>query len=135
MTDFRFLVGEWRGDGFVRDARVTSRLTGSLRDDGAVVLVHVTSHEGAEDHRERIVLRTHRGRTTAVVRPDNGAEQKFHAAPTEEGARFARVDAEAGLMAWEIVPDGADAFTERFVMGEGAAAETVVRLRHERVKA
>lgn len=132
MGDFNFLVGEWRGVGRVREDAVTARVTGSADPDGSIVLVHVTHREGAEDHRERIVLREHRGRTSAFIRAGGGPEQRFQRASATDGFRFTRADPKLGLLAWEIVPAGADAFDERFILGEGPALETVVALHHVR---
>jgi hypothetical protein len=132
LTSLRFLLGAWHGEGLVRDARVSARVTVTERRDGALLIEHVTSTPGAVDHHERIVIRSHRGRTTAVVKPDNGGEQKFTAVPGGPGVRFVRSDAKAGAMAWEVVPETQDAFRERFLIGEGPSAEAVVQLRHTR---
>jgi hypothetical protein len=129
------MVGTWRGEGRVRDAGVTSTVSASLRDDGAIVIEHVTRHPGAADHRERIVLREHRGRTSAFIRAGSGPEQRFQNVPADAGFRFTRADPKLGLLSWEIVPEGADAFAERFVMDEEGAPTTVVSLRHVRVPA
>jgi hypothetical protein len=127
----RFLVGRWRGEGTVRTDRVTADVTASAEPDGSIAIVHVTHSPGAEDHRERIVLRDHRGRTSAFIRAGSGPEQRFQLVPSPAGWRFTRSDRKAGFMAWEIERDG-DALAERFTLGEGAAAETVVSLRHVR---
>ena len=103
--------------------------------DGSIVIAHVTHRAGAADHRERIVIREHRGRTSAFIRSGSGAEQRFQSAQAPSGWRFTRSDPRVGQAAWEIVPDGDDAFTERFLLGEGDAAETVVALRHVRAGA
>jgi len=132
VNELRFLVGAWRGEGRVGDDLVTASVTGELRDDGTIVLDHVTRREGAKDHRERIVLRERRGRTRALIRPEGGAEQEFQTATAVAGFRFTRADPKLGFLAWEIAPDGDDAFLERFLVGEGAAAETVASLRHRR---
>lgn len=132
-----FLVGRWRGEGTVRADRVTADVAVSAQPDGSIAIDHVTHRAGAEDHRERIVLRDHRGRTSAFIRAGSGPEQRFQLAPSapapSRGAwRFTRSDPHAGFMAWEIERDGEDGLAERFSMGEGAAAETVVSLRHRR---
>lgn len=132
VEGLRFLAGIWRGAGTVRGDAVTSRVEGSLRDDGAIVLDHVTMREGAADHRERIVVLEERGRLRAYIRAASGPEQRFQGGSVDFGWRFTRADPKLGHLAWEVAPDGDDRFEERFVMGEGAAAETVVRLRHER---
>jgi hypothetical protein len=129
----RFLVGEWRGEGRVGDDRVTASIRAEFRDDGGLSIDHVTYREGAADHRERIVIREQRGRLRALIRPEGGAEQQFQAADAVAGFRFTRADPRLGFLAWEITPEGWDAFLERFLVGDGAAAETVVSLRHERV--
>jgi len=64
----------------VGDVIVGSEVEGVLhagtarRDDGAIVLVHETVVAGLPPHREKIVIREHRNRLTAVVRPDGEAE-------------------------------------------------------------
>ncbi len=131
----RFLVGAWRGEGRVRDADVTTRVSATLRDDGAIVIEHTTMRAGAADHRERIVIREHRGRTSAFIRAGSGPEQRFQNVPADAGFRFTRADPKLGLLSWEIVPEGADAFSERFVMDEEGKPTTVVSLRHVRVPA
>jgi hypothetical protein len=128
----RFLVGRWRGEGTVRADGVTADVTASLEPDGSISIVHVTHREGAQDHRETIALRDHRGRTSAFIRSGSGPEQRFQLVPSPAGWRFTRADPKAGPMAWEIERDGADALRERFSLGEGAARETVVSLRHVR---
>ena len=128
----RFLVGRWRGEGTVRTDRVTADVTATLEPDGSIDIVHVTHRPGAEDHRERIVLRDHRGRTSAFIRSGGGPEQRFQLVPSRSGWRFTRSDKKAGFMAWEVERQGDDALAERFSLGEGAAAETVVSLRHVR---
>ncbi len=134
LGGFLFLVGEWRGEGRVGDDRVTSTVSAAFREDGALAIDHVTAREGASDHRERIVVRDHRGRIRAFIRPEGGAEQEFQSVESVAGFRFTRADRKLGFLAWEISPEGQDAFLERFLVGEGAAAETVVSLRHERVR-
>jgi hypothetical protein len=134
MNDLSFLLGEWRGEGRVGDDRVTATVKAASRADGALVVDHVTRREGAADHKERIVLREQRGRLRAFIRPEGGAEQEFQAAEAVAGFRFTRADPRLGFLSWEISPAGDDAFLERFLVGEGPAAETVVTLRHERVK-
>ena len=128
----RFLVGRWRGEGTVRTDLVTADVTATLEPDGSIDIVHVTHRPGAEDHRERIVLRDHRGRTSAFIRSGGGPEQRFQLVPSRSGWRFTRSDKKAGFMAWEVERQGDDALAERFSLGEGAAAETVVSLRHVR---
>jgi len=135
MNDLTFLLGEWRGAGRVGDDRVTATVRAASRADGALVIDHVTHRDGAADHRERIVLREQRGRLRAFIHPDGGAEQEFQAAEAVAGFRFTRSDPRLGFLAWEIAPEGDDAFLERFLVGEASVAETVVSLRHERVKA
>jgi hypothetical protein len=132
MNDLNFLIGEWRGEGLVGDDRVTASVRAASRADGALVLDHVTRREGAEDHRERIVLRERRGRLRAFIRPAGGEEQEFQAAEAVAGFRFTRSDRKLGFLAWEIAPEGPDTFRERFLVGEGPAAETVVSLVHRR---
>jgi hypothetical protein len=132
IENLRFLVGTWRGAGSVRGDAVTARIVGTLRDDGAIVLDHTTMREGAADHRERVVILEERGRVRAYVRAADGPEQRFQGASQPFGWRFTRADPRLGFLAWEIAPDGNDRFDERFAMGEGKAAETVVSLRHER---
>jgi len=132
VNGLKLLVGNWRGSGHVREDEVTADVTCTAEPDGSIVLVHVTHREGAEDHRERIVIREHRGRTSAFIRSGSGPEQRFQLVPAEGVFRFTRADPKLGFLAWEVVPEGADAFVETFVLGEGAAAETVVRLRHVR---
>ena len=132
VTSLRFLVGRWRGEGTVRTDRVTADVAASLEPDGSIAIVHVTHRPGAEDHRETIALRDHRGRTSAFIRSGSGPEQRFQLVPSASGWRFTRSDPRAGFMAWEIERDGEDALRERFSLGEGAAAETVVSLRHVR---
>ena len=132
VNDLRFLVGAWQGSGRVREDDVTADVTCSEEPDGSIVLVHVTHRAGAQDHRERIVIREHRGRTSAFIRSGSGPEQRFQLVPAEGVFRFTRADPKLGLLAWEIVPGGADSLDERFILGEGEAAETVVRLRHVR---
>lgn len=131
MDDLDFLVGAWRGAGRVRDDDVTAEMTVTSSPDGSIEIAHVTRLPGAEDHREHIVIREHRGRISAFIRSGSGAEQRFQSVPSSPGWRFTRADPKAGFMAWEIERDG-DALRERFVLGEGAAAETVVALRHVR---
>jgi hypothetical protein len=132
MSDLQFFIGKWRGSGRVREDDVTADVTCNAEPDGSIVLVHVTHREGAVDHRERIVVREHRGRTSAFFRSGSGPEQRFQLASAGAAFRFTRADPKLGFLAWEIAPEGADAFTETFALGEGAAAETVVRLRHVR---
>jgi hypothetical protein len=127
----RFLVGRWRGEGTVREDRVTADVAVTEEPDGSIAIVHLTHRAGAADHREKIVLRDHRGRTSAFIRSGSGPEQRFQLVPSKSGWRFTRADPRAGFMAWEIERDG-DALRERFSMGEGAAAETLVALRHVR---
>ena len=86
-------------------------------------------------HRERIVLREHRGRLTARVRPDGGAEQEFRGEPAESGVRFVHESKKTGRIVWEIEPDGRDAWSERFFVTEDGAPAKVVDLRHVRVNA
>ena len=131
MKDFKILIGRWRGEGTVRRDPVTAEIRATAEPDGSIVLDHVTRRAGAEDHRERIVIREHRGRVSAFIRSGSGPEQRFQSVAHAAGWRFTRSDPRAGFMAWEIERDG-DALRERFVLGEGAAAETVVSLRHER---
>jgi hypothetical protein len=128
----RFLVGRWRGEGTVRADRVTADVAASAEPDGSIAIDHVTHRPGAEDHRERIVLRDHRGRTSAFIRSGSGPEQRFQLVPSPAGWRFTRADPRAGFMTWEIERQGDGAIAERFSLGEGAAAETVVSLRHVR---
>lgn len=135
VADFAFVVGEWRGTGRVRDDDVTARVSASRRDDGAIVIEHTTLRPGAADHRERIVIREHRGRTSAFIRAGSGPEQRFQNVPAEEGFRFTRADPKLGFLSWEIVPDGPDGFAERFGMDEEGEPTTVVSLRHVRVPA
>ena len=132
VTALSFLVGQWRGEGTVREDRVTAHITGTSEPDGSIVLVHTTHREGAVDHGERIVLRDHRGRTSAFIRVGTGPDQRFQLVSDAAGWRFTRADTRLGLLTWEIVQDGPDAFSERFLLGEGDAAETVVTLRHVR---
>jgi hypothetical protein len=132
VSDVRFLLGAWRGQGTVREDAVTTDVTCSEDPDGSIVVVHTTHRDGAQDHRERIVVREHRGRTSAFIRSGSGPEQRFQLVSAEGAFRFTRADPKLGFLAWEVTPAGADAFDERFVMGEGEAAETVVRLRHVR---
>jgi hypothetical protein len=132
VAALRFLVGRWRGEGTVRTDRVTADVVGTAEPDGSIAIVHVTHREGAADHRESIVLRDHRGRTSAFIRAGSGPEQRFQLVPSPSGWRFTRSDPRAGFMAWEIERQGDDALAERFSLGEGAAAETVVSLRHVR---
>ena len=127
----RFLVGRWRGEGTVREDRVTADVTATAEPDGSIAIVHLTHRPGAEDHRETIALRDHRGRTSAFIRSGTGPEQRFQLVPSPSGWRFTRSDPRAGFMAWEVERDG-DAIRERFVLGQGDAAETVVSLRHVR---
>ena len=131
MGEFRFLIGEWCGEGTVREDHVTARIVVTMDDDGSTMLVHTTHRAGAADHRERIVIREHRGRTSAFIRSGSGPEQRFQSVPAASGWRFTRADPRAGFMAWEIERDG-DALRERFILGEGEAAETVVSLHHVR---
>lgn len=132
VSDVRFLLGAWRGEGTVREDAVTTDVTCSEDTDGSIVVVHTTHREGAQDHREKIVVREHRGRTSAFIRSGSGPEQRFQLASAGAAFRFTRADPKLGFLAWEIAPEGADGFAETFVIGEGAAAETVVRLRHVR---
>jgi hypothetical protein len=132
MNALSWLTGTWRGEGLVGDDRVTTSVSASIRGDGAIVVDHVTHKAGAEDHKERIVLREQRGRLRAFIRPAGGEEQEFQAAEAVAGFRFTRSDRKLGFLAWEIAPDGPDSFRERFLVGDGADAETVVSLVHRR---
>ena len=132
LSPLRFLVGRWRGAGTVSGDPVTAEIEGASGEDDCIVLVHTTHREGAADHGERIVIRVHRGRTSAFIRSGSGPEQRFQSVPALVGWRFTRADPRLGFFAWEIEPDGPDAFRERFILGEDAAAETVVALRHTR---
>jgi hypothetical protein len=132
LEALRFLVGTWRGAGRVRDDAVTADVACTEEPDGSLAIVHVTHREGAVDHKEKIVLREHRGRTSAFVRSASGPEQRFQLVSAGAAFRFTRADPKLGFLAWEVVPEGADAFGERFVLGEGADAETVVTLSHVR---
>ena len=135
----RFLVGQWRGEGRVRDGRATAAVTGTYRrEDGAIALVHETRVVGGEGaglppHRERIVQRERRGRLRAFVRPDGGAEQEFIGEVTPAGFRFTH-QSKQGEVTWELTPAGEDAWSERFLVVEEGAPVEVVTLRHERAE-
>jgi hypothetical protein len=132
LEGLRFLAGSWRGEGRVREDAVTASVTCTEEPDGSLAIVHVTHREGALDHRETIAIREHRGRTSAFIRAGTGPEQRFQLASAGAAFRFTRADPKLGFLAWELERDGDDAFFEVFTMGEGAAAETVVSLRHVR---
>jgi hypothetical protein len=135
LAPLRFLLGNWRGEGAVRDGAVTATVVATERDDGAIVLVHETRGADLPLHRERMVLREKRGRTTALVRADGGAEQEFRLAESGAVLRFVHRTPRAEEIVWEIEPRGADAWTERFLVPEDGKLEKVVELRHERAPA
>ena len=132
----RFLVGTWRGVGVVTDGNVTASVVASDGGDGTIELVHETRGEGLPVHRERIVLREHRGRTTARIRADGGAEQEFRLVESPAGVlRFVHLTGKREEIAWEVEPAGADAWTERFFVPGDGAPRKAVELRHVRVTA
>jgi hypothetical protein len=132
IASLRFLVGAWTGSGRVRDGDVTSRVTASEGDDGTIVLDHLTEGASLPPHREKIVLREKRNRLTALVRPHGAAEQEFRAVPSDAGVRFVHEAKKLGTVTWDIVPEGGDAWSERFTVTKDGASEVVVELRHAR---
>jgi hypothetical protein len=133
ITDLHFLVGAWRGEGTTRDGAVTASVDVSARLDGALVFVHETKGEGLPVHRERIVVREHRDRLTARIRPDGGAEQEFRGEVADGVYRFVHEAKKLGRVTWEIEPQAPDAWAERFFVTVDGSPEKAVDLRHVRV--